>query len=665
MMALVLGGLGAGLLGCGSNVTPGGGCVTNQNCPVGEQCVGGSCVPAAQPGCLNDDACGIGEYCDPVDATCKQMQIVGCASDVECPPNQRCNTLTGVCIDGNRNCTDESMCSSIGKHCDTSVQQCVDCIDNSHCPSPQECVANKCVDPGQSMCTMDAQCAPPNTVCEGMRCVPGCNVPGSPITCGLGMSCNAQSGRCESGMTMCMGDAECNPPASICESGSCIAGCTQIGGLQCTGGNVCNQTTGRCDPPSGCVNDTECGAPAGICEGNMCAPGCAQTGAAPCAAGTVCDSVSTGRCVALPGMCTNDSECGPPASVCEGMRCLGGCTEIGGIQCNGNTICNQATGRCDPGGMVCMGDTDCSPPSTVCNLQTGACDPGCLTTGCTAPEVCNMTLGRCEDPGPQPGTNPLNSPCTANNDCASNVCFDIDGVGQRCVESCSNSAQCPSSFTCYNLSGASMCISAQLFNGGATFTQPVGSSCSNGGQCQSNFCPNQTVCTETCSADADCGGGACAWREVNTNTFQSFCDGPIGAGGNGASCSDNNQCRGGVCYGQGTCGALCRSTADCPANNSCQMINYSVCTIDVLGICFGWAINFVKACVSGGAGSVPIGGACSDANVCRDGLCNTQIGQCTGVCSQNSDCPGTHTCSVVDFGDLDGDEIYANICTPN
>ena len=68
-----------------------------------------------------------------------------------------------------------------------------------------------------------------------------------------------------------------------------------------------------------------------------------------------------------------------------------------GIQCFGGMVCDQMTGRCIDGGPVCLSDGDCNAPQTVCNLATGQCDPGCGTAGCTAPRMCNHITGHCVD----------------------------------------------------------------------------------------------------------------------------------------------------------------------------------------------------------------------------------------------------------------------------
>jgi uncharacterized protein (DUF2141 family) len=197
-----------------------------------------------------------------------------------------------------------------------------------------------------------------------------------------------------------MSDSACGAPAQICESGQCVLGCMEVGGLTCTGGNTCDPSTGRCMPPQGCASDSACGAPAAICEASACVPGCGMAGGISCGAGTVCDN-ATGRCRPLAGPCTSDAACGPPNQVCEGGQCVPGCSQVGGLQCSGATQCNNGSGRCDPlPNPTCMDDAQCNAPSTIC--QNGACVPGCASSGCGTNLTCNMTSGRCETPPPAP-----------------------------------------------------------------------------------------------------------------------------------------------------------------------------------------------------------------------------------------------------------------------
>ncbi len=661
--ALLAVGMCAFLASCGENGGGGRSCFTNQDCAAGEQCVGGNCLGKnVEEGCQDDTECAFGEFCDPTDKMCKPEQTMLCTTDANCPPDKRCNTLTGVCIDGNRSCRDDSQCQSIGKRCHPMRQECVDCFAPEHCTAPAMCIDGACTTPGQMSCRQDSECSPPNTVCEFQQCVLGCGQVGSAISCGPGQVCDSQTGRCKAAPSSCVNDTDCGPPTQVCEGSICVLGCAQPGGLTCTGGQVCNAQTGRCGGTGSCVNDSDCGAPARICENNSCVPGCNHGGS--CNAGEVCDT-NTGRCQMLPGQCMNDAQCNPPNTVCEGGQCVGGCTQVGGLQCSGNTMCNAQTGRCDPGGAVCTSDAQCMPPSTICDTNSGACIPGCGTSGCPAMQMCNAQTGRCQMVT-QPGMGALNTTCTTNNDCQSGVCFAFGGaIGSRCISSCGNSTDCPSAYTCYDYFGAKMCVSSQLFSG-ASFTTPNGGACTMGSQCKSNFCPGARTCVDSCSEDSDCPGSSCLWSEFATNRYMAACNGPAGSTPAGGSCSANNDCRSGVCYGQGTCGDLCGSSADCSANTVCAPVNYSVCTQDLIVTCLAWEVNFVNACVSTASplGNLPMGSPCTDWTQCRDGFCNSVAGVCTGACSRNADCPSNMRCGVEEFGDLDGQKVYFNACIP-
>src|SRR5204863_2010051 len=114
----------------------------------------------------------------------------------------------------------------------------------------------------------------------------------------------------------CNDDTGCAPPMSVCVGAVCVRGCGTTNGLMCTGGNLCNTASGRCENPNGCTDDTSCGAPAGVCEMQTCLPGCGQVGGISCGMGTVCDT-GTGRCVMVLGPCQTDPNCTPPSTVCE------------------------------------------------------------------------------------------------------------------------------------------------------------------------------------------------------------------------------------------------------------------------------------------------------------------------------------------------------------
>jgi len=643
-------------------------CLTNRECPEVEICVAGQCeaTMGADARCTGDEDCGIGEFCDTVSGACEVLEIVNCTGDTDCPAHQKCNTFTGVCINGARGCTDDSACASISYHCDVATQQCKECLNNGHCTAGEMCIAGECRDNSSPPeCDEDAACNPPHEVCQTNRCVPGCSRPGSPVVCDAASTCNANTGRCESGPQGCADDAACGAPTRICESMICVPGCGQVGGLMCTGGNVCNPSSGRCEAMNSCGGDGDCAPPATICENTQCVAGCGVPGGLMCGAGDVCDT-GTGRCVPLPSPCQSDGECAPPNTVCETGQCVPGCGQVGGIQCTGAMMCNAMTGRCEQGQTPgCTSDAQCMPPATVCDVSQLICVPGCAVSGCGANEICNTATGHCEPDMPPPmGAGALNASCASNADCTSTSCFDFGGsIGPRCIQACGSSADCPATFTCYPFDGAKMCVSQQLFSG-ASFGTPHGGSCSAPGECRSNYCHSSNQCMETCSDDGACPGGQCAWREVIQNAYIASCDGPNGVVPEGGSCTNDTDCSSGACR-MGQCAKLCRSSAQCAQGSTCILANYSQCTLELFGSCLRYAPNFVQTCDPSQHGSDPIGAACSGFSNCRSALCHTVIGQCTDLCATNADCPSSHRCKTLEFAQLgDGRPVYINVCLP-
>jgi hypothetical protein len=219
------------------------------------------------------------------------------------------------------------------------------------------------------------------------------------------------------------------------------------------------------------------------------------------------------------------------------------------------------------------------------------------------------------------------------------------------------------SFTCFDLNGGKMCVSAQLFNGNPSFAGANGSPCAVGNDCRSNFCPSSS-CVDSCSEDTDCGATKCQWFNFTTDQWLASCMGSAGTGANGATCAADSDCRSGVCYGNGTCGDLCGTSAHCPSNNICVFVDYSVCQLDV-GTCSAWQPNYVKACVNPGSpvGASAVGAACTQGASCRSGLCDTTAGQCTDTCSRDAHCPSGFVCGVGLWDTLsDGTQIWANLC---
>ena len=143
-------------LGIGACSGTGGGntCLTSKDCLAAEVCVANICQASGLPSdldCTNNTDCRDQEYCDQATNTCQEIELANCRLDTDCPPHQRCQISIGLCVDGARTCVDDSNCS--GKYCDQTVNVCVECVENIHCPTGQECVASQCQDPSFPRCS--------------------------------------------------------------------------------------------------------------------------------------------------------------------------------------------------------------------------------------------------------------------------------------------------------------------------------------------------------------------------------------------------------------------------------------------------------------------------------------------------------------------------------
>ncbi len=331
---------------------------SNDTCPAGQYCVGASSTCA--PGCRNDDACratstdgGVLSAAGRCDLTTRVC--VACLGNDDCPLGNLC--VGSVCVTGcsaTRGCpTDEACCAGACVNIRSNVASCGGC--DTRCALPNAALA--CVD---GACAI-ARCTSPFDDCD-RAAANGCEVDirSTVAHCGgCGRECAARANAvasctggdcayaCVAGFGDCNGD-----PADGCEVDTRVttAHCGRCGNVcalpnataACAGGAcaVASCATGFADcdgsPINGCEVDTRsdldhCGACGRLCAARPSStPGCALgVCSLTCLAGRAdCDGDATNGCESALG--TSNAHCGTCGHAClAGAPCTAGACVLG------------------------------------------------------------------------------------------------------------------------------------------------------------------------------------------------------------------------------------------------------------------------------------------------------------------------------------------------
>ena len=426
-------------------------CTDGSLCTVGDQCLGGECVPGPAPECDDENVC-TDDLCDPQSGCVNKPNFDPCTDDNACTVGDAC--VQGECvIAGELDCDDDNPCTD--DSCDPEVG-CVnvpnqgDCDDGNACTTGDHCVEAACVYTGlancddKNVCTTDS-CDPgegcihaPNTEpCDDMnactsgdKCAEGQCASGMEIVCDDQNVCTDDTCDPLSGCTFTANSASCDDQNECTTGDACMNGeCHGVGSLECDDENQC--TKDICLPDGGCENvpltDTLC------------------TDGDPCTIGDVCVE---GVCDAGEPLVCNDG------NVCTDDACVGG-------QCK--FTANEAD--CSDGNACTLGD-HCADGACVYDMPKSCDDENvCTTDGCDPAEGCFNTPNQnlCDD---------MNA-CTSGDHCADGQCVP-EGV-----------------VTC---------------NDGNICTTDA---CDEDGGCV--FTPNDNECTDNdiCTTDDTCSDGAC------------------------------------------------------------------------------------------------------------------------------------------------------------
>ena len=325
------------------------------------------------------------------------------------------------------------------------------CTVPADCDDADACTTDTC-DAGS--CTNTPVDCDDGVFCNGAESCDsglGCQA-GAPPTCDDGVGCTDDS--CDAGTDSCdniANDANCPDDGLFCNgTESCDAGADCVSsGDPCASGDVCNESTQTCDPPTcnnngtcdadedcdNCPNDCISGTSSGaVCGNDICEAGDGED-CVSCSAD--CNGTQNGR--PINRFCCGDGDGQNPVS-CGDAACTGSgntCTDVptggGASYCCGDMFCESGEdsfncaldcgppaycgdGNCDPGEDACSCSVDCgAPPSSETNCSDG------LDEDCDGGADCSDPTGECDsDPSCNCGGNKAS--CGVNSDCCSNHC---------------------------------------------------------------------------------------------------------------------------------------------------------------------------------------------------------------------------------------------------
>ncbi len=489
------------LVGCVVSVGCGGGggggeapagCTTGADCPLGQVCVGRTCVPS---GCTSDADCPDGTCvegrCQPAGAcdclptsACTATDPAcgsgGCSSDDQCQDDDPCTADT--CADGVCAHTPRETCCSDDQGCDDAspctVDYCLDgechndwlggagcCADDAACDDGDPCTTDRC-EAGQcrhepsgagDCCDADGDCddADPCTAdtCVGGACLHDdtdrcCALPedcddGNPCTldtCPDGFCAHEPTGD----PNCCTSDADCDD-GDPCSADSCAPSGVCRHAYQA--GPGCCQEDGDCEDDLDCTTEFCC-LSAECCQGGSCvtAKHCVYLvapGGDCCVADSACDDgvrctddhCINGQCVHAPApdCCASDADC------LDGNPCT---REM----CSGGICLWQSTADCCASAADCDDLDGCTSDDCTENVCTHETLPGCCASDADCDDGNPCFAGRCV--AGSCTSEPVFPCCTVDGDCdRGDPCEDAACQGGNCVytpvsDCCMNDGDC-------------------------------------------------------------------------------------------------------------------------------------------------------------------------------------------------------------------------------
>ncbi len=504
-------------------------CETDYDCPLGQNCIDGECLPEGMIPCTDDYDCPIGSFC--------QSGVCSNTSNVDADESSELD----IDFDKDNLPDSEQEISDIQQH----PNLCKPCNQDPDCEGDQ----NFCVEDNSgkkyclSFCQNTNDC-PQGYICRhfefGNQCYPQdgfCESTCIDTGCEDGLVCNPETGQCEQVQHGTQGFCDpCNSDADCQEGGKCIP--DSSGNTFC--GTDCTESP--CDIPNTYCKYIDSNTKQCWPVDNTCNPAC-DCSMVNCPAHTQCN----------PANCN----CDPGPDHCANTGCPSG------QQCDYNTgECSQTTQNC------CTNPTICTNVGMVCNMSTCQCETpsgGRCTTNanCNLGEVCTSS-GTCEQA--------YCVPCTSSFDCPMPVGLfdDVTCKDGYCLPSCFSDANCPAGSTC---EGGILDLFA--------YCEPITGSCNGSqtdgdveetdtdtdtedpcggvtysGECRENvlyWCEDGTLKQQDCT---DYHAVCAQWTRAEGGDDGFFCRGVEGGacGGTKPACMPDYECVNEVCTSQSTDG---------------------------------------------------------------------------------------------------------------
>ncbi len=178
--------------------------------------------------------------------------------------------------------------------------------------------------------------------------------------------------------------------------------------------------------------------------------------------------------------------------------------------------------------------------------------------------------------------------------------------------------------------------------------------CSGNSSCDSHICADQltigpgvymaagsnSFCTKPCCTSADCDPPTVCYATSSNASSGNYCVMPawlgrateLGSGQGGESCTDDTNCRSGLCA-MGTCADTCCSTRQ----SSSECASGTTCSFGTFPGTPSFDQNYTPYCAQAGTGTN--GTNCNFASDCASNVC-TSPGVCQDACRSAADCSG-------------------------